>query len=135
MDPLSRLFHWFSAAILCVFAFAPLYIGGYVALLLVREPEKFDLFAVAVLGICGALSYFRLLLAYRAATGRGRKVDGGLLPPLAMMFIFVLFAAIAIAILAFGIWEGKTEAIVGGVAYLALAALGWRQRRSQAPEE
>ena len=135
MDPFSRLFHWLSALILCVFAFAPIYIGGYVTLLLLREPEKFDLFAVAVLGVCGALSYFLLLLAYRAATGRGRKADGGLLPPLVMKFIFALFAVISLAILAFGIWKGKTVAIVGGVAYLAIATLGWRQRSPPPPQE
>ena len=109
---------WFGACLLCFFAFAPLYVGFGSIRVVIAEPSKFDFFFVLVISICAALSYFLLLLAFRAATGRGRRSDGGLLPPFAMKFFVAFFALIAVCVVAVGAYQGELRPIIGGLAYL-----------------
>jgi len=61
------------------------------------------------------------LLAYRAFTSRGRKSDGGLLPPWAMIAFAVTFGLFALFIVGFGLYSGDMRAVRGGIAYLAAA--------------
>lgn len=70
---------------------------------------------LGILVVCGALMYFLLLLAYRAFTGRGRKKDGGLLPPLAMQAFAVLFALCGAAVSALGIERQDYWVVLGGL--------------------
>jgi len=120
---LSRLF---AAGILCLSAYAPLYIGFHSLRTVFLDPAKLDLFFVVVFTICAALAYFLLLVAYRAATGRGRKSDDGLLPPMVMRGFVYLFCAIGIGICGMGIWLKQIPPILGGAAY---AIISWRYIR------
>ena len=126
MNWLKTLYRWFGACLLCFFAFFPLYVGVGSISVVVKEPAKFDLFFVFVISACVALSYFLLLLAFRAATNRGRKSDAGLLPPLAMKFIIGLFGVTAICIVAMGVYQGEAKPVFGGIGYLIASAAGWR---------
>lgn len=133
--------HWFAlvyrlfgACILSIFAFVPLYIGFYSTLAVVAESEKFDLFFVVVVGVCAALAYFLLLLAYRAATGQGRKQDGGLLPPLVMKGFVLLFGIIGVAAACVGALHGELQPFFGGLLYAALALSLLRKSGSSGSE-
>jgi hypothetical protein len=112
------LYRWFGGALLCFFAFAPVWIGAHVLLQLLQKPQEASVFVVTVLGVCAAIAYFLLLLAYRAFTGRGRKQDDGLLPPWAMKGFIHAFGVVAVCIVALGIYQGELRPIVGGIAYL-----------------
>ncbi len=93
---------------------------------IIAEPSNFDLFFVVAFGISSALAYFLCLVVYRAATGRGRKSDGALLPPAAMsgfVLMFALFGAVAVGM---GIWKGDLRAVLGGVGYVLVCAGLWR---------
>lgn len=125
------IFRLLSAALLGFFAFAPIYIGFGSIAVVVAEPQKFDLFFVVVVVVCALLAYFLLLLAYRAATGRGRKKDGALLPPVVMGSFFVFFALCGVAIAIYGIWQGKWPAALGGAIYLLFALSAWRIRNER----
>ena len=116
----------FCAGILGVFAFVPVYVCFHTLRTVIEEPAKFHLFFILVFSCSAALGYFLSLLTYRAATGRGRKADGGLLPPLAMKGLFLLFGIIAIAIVAMGIWQRELAPVIGGIAYVAVALSAWR---------
>jgi hypothetical protein len=61
------------------------------------------------------LTYFFLLLSYRAFTGRGRKMDGGLLPSLAIQAFAVAFGALGAAVSAFGLYATDWVAVIGGL--------------------
>jgi hypothetical protein len=122
------IFRLLSAALLGFFAFAPIYVGFGSIAVVVAEPQKFDLFFVMVVVVCALLAYFLLLLAYRAATGRGRKKDGALLPPAVMASFFALFALCGVAIAVYGVWEGHWPAALGGAVYLLLSLNAWRTR-------
>src|SRR5262249_61343494 len=96
-------------------------------------PSSNEWSADIVLVITRSLLYFLLLLAYRAYPGRGRKSDGGLLPPWAMLGFIHTFGVVAAVIVFFGIVQGRFLPIVGGIAYLlsaygALAAVRARRK-------
>jgi hypothetical protein len=61
------------------------------------------------------LTYFLLLLSYRAFTGRGRKEDGGLLPPFAIQGFAIAFSALGVAVSAFGLYASHWGAVIGGL--------------------
>lgn len=118
---------WFGAAILAFFAYVPLYVCYGMLEVIYQEPHKFDWFFVLAFGTCAALAYFLCLLVFRAASGRGRKKDGHLLPPAVLAAFFVLFALVGVAGVVFGIWQGKIQAVFGGIAYVMLILPGlWR---------
>jgi hypothetical protein len=129
---LQTFFRIFGGAILCFFAFVPAWVGIHLAPSLIDPAERQIVWLLVALAVCIALTYFLGLLAYRAFTGRGRKSDGGLLPPWAMMAFVFTFGIFALAIVGFGLYNGDMRAIRGGVGYLvsAIAAFGivrWRQ--------
>ena len=71
-----------AGAILLFFAFVPGWILFHALADAFGNPKNvLDLTWLGAVAFCTALLYFLLLLAYRAFTGRGRKQDGGLLPP------------------------------------------------------
>lgn len=125
----------FGACILGFFAYVPLYICYHMLQTSIAEPEKFDMFFVVAFGISGALSYFLCLLTFRAATGRGRKSDGALLPPAVMAVFIGLFALVGVAAFAIGVWQGNLAAILGGIGYVSIVGAAWRaSRRSKSNE-
>ncbi len=84
----------YGGAILCFFAFVPAWILFHALADAYTNPKNaLDLTWLGAVAFCIALMYFLLLLAYRAFTGRGRKQDGGLLPPWAMQ-AFAAFIAL-----------------------------------------
>jgi hypothetical protein len=68
-----------------------------------------------------ALLYFLLLVSYRAFRGRGRKEDGGLLPPWGLKIVASMFGVIAILIIFFGYDENKIMPVLGGIGYLIIS--------------
>jgi len=116
----------FGAAILCAFACVPLAICYSAIETLVADPRKFDLVFVTVFAASAAAACALLLVAYRAATGRGRVKDGGLLPPLAMRVLVALFAVTAVAIVGMGLWSRSPLPILGGLGYLWGSRVAWR---------
>jgi hypothetical protein len=133
MDQLRRgietFYCWYGGLILCFFAFVPIWIGFHAILDAVSDPHTIDGQWFTAVLICSALTYFLLLLAYRAFTGRGRKQDGGLLPPLALQAFAVLFGATGVLISGFGDYNTKPAAIVGGLTYFLAAATLFRVAR------
>ena len=123
------LYRFFCAALLGFFAFVPIYVGVGAIAVVVAEPQKFDLFFVVVVVICALLAYFLLLLTYRAATGRGRKKDGALLPPAVMGALVVFFGLCGVAVSVYGVLQGKWAAAVGGLTYVLVSLAVWRNRR------
>lgn len=115
------LFRWMSGALLCFFGFIPTWIFGNVIITLVNEPSKFDWGAVLALSVSAAGIYFFAILAYRAFTGRGRKQDGGLLPPWAMLGFVHSFGVIAVLCIFFGVYQKEWRPILGGLIYLVIA--------------
>jgi apolipoprotein N-acyltransferase len=93
------VFRILAAGILGMFAFAPLYVGGAVLWRIIQEPLGTPPEALVALGICAPLSYFLLLLSWRALSWHSARPDGGLLPPLVMQVFVVLFGAVV----AFGV--------------------------------
>jgi hypothetical protein len=123
----------FGGGILAFFAYVPLFIGWGILKQLIAKPSDTDWIALGVIGGCAALAYFLLLLAYRAFTGRGRKKDGGLLPPWAMVGFALLFCAVGWAVVVMGLIQRDWHAVRGGLVYCAtsttvVAAL-YRSRR------
>lgn len=130
---LSICYRWFGGAILCFFGFIPGWIFVQTISTLVSSPAKIDWRALLVLIGAAAMTYFFALLAYRAFTGRGRKQDGGLLPPWAMKGFIHTFGVFAVVIIIFGIYQKEWHPIVGGFGYLVIAyrsLLIYRWRRS-----
>ena len=123
LETATRLF---GACILGVFAFVPCYISYHMLKTIFEEPSKFDLFFVVAFGISSSLAYFLGLLTFRAATGRGRKSDDGLLPPLAMSVFIILFGLVGVSVVAMGIWQTNLAAILGGIGYVAVVMSVWR---------
>lgn len=111
----------FGAAILCFFAFVPLYITGGIVWNIVKDPKGTPLSAVVALAICLPLAYFLLMLAWRAFTGRSPRKDGGLLPPLVLQIFAVLFGAIAAAGIAANFSSNRYLAALGGLGFLGAA--------------
>jgi hypothetical protein len=126
-------FRVFGGVILLFFAFAPAWILADLAKTLVLAPSELDLTAAVAFLICAPLLYLVLQLAYRAFTGRGRKGDGGLLPPWALKGFAVSFGLIGVAIAAFGAYQGEPRPALGGVGYLgsALALYGVVRHRER----
>jgi hypothetical protein len=114
-------FRVLGGVILLFFAFVPAWILADLATALVLSPSELDLTAAVAFLICAPLLYFLLLLAYRAFTGRGRKEDGGLLPPWALKGFAVAFGLMGVAIAAFGAYQSAPRAVLGGVGCLASA--------------
>lgn len=124
MDRLLEVaFRIFGGVILTFFAFVPAWILFHLAKTLFFEPSELDLTAAIALLICAPLLYFFLLLAFRAFTGRGRRQDGGLLPPLALKGFAFSFGAIAVVIAIFGLINGELRPVFGGIGYLAASVL------------
>src|ERR1700728_3611997 len=111
-----------AGAIVCFFAFVPAWILFHGLADIIGNPRpmleanlKDLLLGLGILAFCVALIYFFLLLAYRAFTGRGRKRDGGLLPPLAMQVSAALFALCGAAVSAFGIERQEYPVVIAGL--------------------
>ena len=119
--PFEVAFRIFGGVILLFFAFAPAWILFHLAKALLLDPSDLDMTAGIAFLICAPLFYFLILLAFRAFTGNGRKLDGGLLPPLALKGLAISFGAIAVAISIFGIFQGELRPALGGLGYLAPA--------------
>ena len=121
----ARLFavlvRFLSGAILCFFAVAPGLIDFSILSQVLAKPSELDLTALVAFVVCSALLYFLLVLAYRAFTNKGRKADGGLLPPWAMKVFVASFGVLAILIIIFGIYSKEWVPVVGGTAYLGTA--------------
>src|SRR5450631_1861714 len=115
---MSLFVRWFGGSILCFFAFIPAWILYHAIADVIGNPKEIDLTWVMAVIVCSSLLYFLLLLAYRAFTGRGRKQDGGLLPPLALQIFGALFGALAVIAIGFGIYEDKPRMVVGGIVYM-----------------
>lgn len=124
--PVEVAIRLFGGMILLVFAFAPAWILFHLAKTLLFDPSDLDMTAAIAFLICAPLLYFLLLLAFRAFTGKGRKQDGGLLPPLALKLFAIAFGVIAMAIAAFGLIQGELRPVFGGFCYLALSAVLYR---------
>jgi hypothetical protein len=118
-DALTRamtiLLRLLGGGILCVFAYVPAWIGYDAVADAIANPRTIDATWFIAIVICSALTYFLLLLAYRAFTGHGRKEDGGLLPPLAIQGFAVAFSGIGAAVSAFGLYAGHWGAVCGGL--------------------
>jgi hypothetical protein len=119
-----------AGAILCFFAFVPGWILFHGLADIIHDPQpmlhaklKDLLIGLGILAFCSALMYFLLLLAYRALTGRGRKKDGGLLPPLAMQIFAALFALCGAAVSALGIERQDYPVVFAGL-FEFLSGLG-----------
>lgn len=124
----------FCAAILGLFSYVPLFICYHTVRTVIKEPGKFDLTFVLVFSGSAALAYFLLLLTYRAATGRGRKSDGGLLPAFAMKSFFALFGIIAVGIVCMGIWKREIAPVLGGISYIGVVLAAWRGKHAESGE-
>ena len=127
---IALLYRLLCAALLCAFAYVLLTIVFHSLRVVIDEPAKFDLAFVLVFAGAASLAYVLLLLAYRAATGKGRKADDGLLPPFVMKGLFVLFGVIAVLIIAMGLWQGEVKPVVGGLIYLVAAYGAWFRNQS-----
>ncbi len=111
-----------AGAILCFFAFVPAWILFHGLADIIRNPRpmldanlKDLLMGLGILAFCVALMYFLPLLAYRAFTGRGRKKDGGLLPPPAMQVFAALFALCGAGVSALGIERRDYPVVIAGL--------------------
>src|SRR5262245_50358933 len=129
---LEIVFRYLSGAILLFFAFAPAWILFDLAKTLLLEPSDLDLIAAIAFAVCVPLLYFFLLLAYRAFTGRGRKQDGGLLPPWGLKLLAGAFGAMCLALAAVGVYRGELRMALGGLAFcgMALTLYGIGRRRT-----
>jgi hypothetical protein len=125
------IYRWFGGAILSFFAFVPAWIAFHIVIELFEQPSRFGWENAIALAVSCGLLYFLGLLAFRAFTGRGRKQDGDLLPPWAMIAAIHTFGVIAAVIVVLGIIQSKLVPIVGGTAYLmaAYGALAARRTR------
>ena len=95
--PPHLLIRIFLATLLGVFAFAPCYIAFWTIVQIAIAPLSTSLEAVVVLAICLPVAHFLVVLTYRALTWRGRRSDGGLVPPVAMLILAFLFALLGVA--------------------------------------
>jgi hypothetical protein len=125
----DRAFRWYAAGILCFFAFIPGWILFHALAAAVEDPHTVDLTWFLAVLVCSALIYFLLLVAYRACTGRGRKQDGGLLPPWALQILAVAFGAIGAAVSAFAIHSTDRRTVIGGLVEFLIAAAVFRIAR------
>ncbi|OOG61645.1 hypothetical protein B0E46_17000 [Rhodanobacter sp. B04] len=121
----------FCCAILCFFAYIPASIAWWILSKSVAKPGEINLYTFVGLGISFTGLYFFVLLIYRALTGRGRKEDGGLLPPWAINLFVAAFGVMALLIVMFGIYSGKLPAVLGGISYFCIALAVWSARRNQ----
>ena len=112
---------WFAGCAFCFFAIGPAWIGANVLVQIAQNPRQLFWPMLLVLAVCAALLYFLLLLAYRAFTGRGRKQDGGLLPPWAMKGFVHVWGVMAVCFILIGIYQQELRPIVGGIASLVTA--------------
>jgi hypothetical protein len=126
----------YGGAILCFFAFIPGWILFHAIADAFSNPKNvLDLTWLGAIVVCSALMYFLLLLAYRAFTGRGRKQDGGLLPPWTMQAFAVFFALCGAAVSAGGIKRQAPAMVIAGLMEFLLGAVvfriaGARRRRA-----
>jgi hypothetical protein len=120
----ATLVRWLGGGILCFFAFIPGWILFHAVLDAIADPKTIDWLWFLAVGVCSLLMYFLLLIAYRAITGRGRKQDGGLLPPLALQIFAAVFAVFGASVSAFGLQKGQLQVIFGGLLeFLAAGAV------------
>ena len=130
MEMLTR---WFGGVILLVFAFAPAWILFHSIVSLIRQPSGLDGATAIIIVVCAGLLYFLLLVAFRAFTGKGRKGDGGLLPPWGLQVFAVAWGAVGIGVVAMGIIEKAPAPVFFGAGYVATAValfmLAQRRRR------
>ena len=85
-----------------------------------EAPLENYLTMVGLLVAFGSLTYFLFLISYRAFSGRGRKKDGRLLPPLTVK----IFAALWALILGFSVIVNFSGGNLWKT-FLALLALGF----------
>jgi len=124
----------FAGCLLAFFAFAPGYISYIIILGIITEPTDTEWVIYLVLAVTLSLFYFLCLLTYRAFTGRGRKEDGGLLPPWALKLFAGVFGVIAIIMIIMGMYQGNLLGSMVGVGYLSTALLvhgiaKWREKQ------
>jgi hypothetical protein len=122
----------FSGGILCFFAFIPAWIEYHAITDAIATPGTIDTTWFIAIIVCSALLYFLLLLAYRAFAGRGRKQDGGLLPPFAMQGFAALFGLLGAAVSTFGLYQRNFATVFWGLLEFLAAASVFRmigQRR------
>ena len=86
-----------------------------------------------VLLVSVALTYFLLLLVYRAYTGKGRKKDGGLLPPMVMKGFIAVYGVLAVIAIIISIRRDSLSGILVSVLniWIALGVYGivWRREK------
>lgn len=117
---------WFNGGILCFFAFIPGWILFHAVIDAIGNPRTIDWRWIVAVAVCALLMYFLLLIAFRAFTGRGRKQDGGLLPPIVIQIFAAVFAMIGAAVSALGLHERRIEVIFGGLAEFLAGAAAFR---------
>lgn len=117
------LFRIWCGAILCCFAFVPAWILFYAIYNLATDRTAPILPMFAVILATGFLTYLLLLLAFRAFTGRGRKKDGGLLPPWAMKGMFHGIGIVGLIALYFGLHGHRIEVMLPGLMYVLIALI------------
>jgi len=127
----ETLYRVFGGLLLLLVAFAPAWILFDLAKTLFLNPGELNLVAAVAFLICAPLLYFFLLLAYRAFTGRGRKQDGGLLPPLALKICAGVLGAFGIAISIFALVTGEVRGAIGGLGPMLLAVVLYRVVRDR----
>ena len=93
--------------VLCVAAYLPIKFVYHSLSQIFSKQESlvFYFFHFCLLLLSSGLTYFFLLLAYRAFTGKGRKKDGELLPPVVMKIFTVVLLIVWIAAFAIKIYE------------------------------
>ena len=114
-NPVILFFCLFGGGILGFMASVPAGIGYDAIAHAIANPRTIDAPWFTTIVVCSALTYFLLLLSYRAFTGRGRKEDGGLLPPFAIQGFAVAFGALGAAVSAFGLYASHWVAVIGGL--------------------
>ena len=119
------------AAPVGIIAVAPCYIAFWVLAEIAKAPFSAPIEAFVGLAISLPIAYVLLLLVYRAITWRGRSSDDGLLPPLSMLVIAILFALVGAAGLAVTLSRGEYLWSLAAVGYLAaaipVALSNWRR--------
>ena len=120
-DPPHIVVRLLVAAPLGVFAFAPCYIAFRMLAEVAKAPLSAPLEAFVGLALCLPIAYMLLLLVYRAITWRGRGSDDGLLPPLAMLVVALLFSLVGAAGLVLMFSRGEYLWCLAAVGYLAAA--------------
>jgi len=114
-NPVFLFFRLFGGGILGFMASVPAWIGYSAFADAIANSRTMDAPWFTTIVVCSALTYFLLPLSLRAFTGRGRKEDGGLLPPLAIKGFAIAFSALGAAVSALGVYASHWGAVIGGL--------------------